>query len=78
MIDITKKIKDSALRQVARVNTTNDITSLKNKLVDTDYQIIECMESHLLNKTMPYDLAKLSEERQKLRDEINTKETIVK
>lgn len=74
MIDVAQKIKDSALRQVARVNTTNDITSLKNKLVDTDYQIIECMESHLLNKTMPYDLAKLSAERQKLREDINAQE----
>lgn len=73
MMDIAKKIKDSALRQVARVDT-NDIASLKNELADTDYKIIKCAESFMQGKPLPYNLAEVSTARQAIRDKINALE----
>ena len=56
----------------ARINEINSkITALKQEIESSDYQIIKCYEYALCNLTSPYDVIKLHEERQALRDEIN-------
>ena len=47
------------------------IEALKQEIESTDYQIIKCYEYALCNLPSPYDVVKLHEERQALRDEIN-------
>ena len=39
-----------------------------------DYKIIKCMEYQILGMEMPYDINELNEERQAVRDQINTLE----
>lgn len=48
-----------------------EIENLKKILADGDYKIIKCYESFLQNKSLPYDIAALSEERQQIRNQIN-------
>lgn len=56
----------------ARINEINSkITALKQEIESSDYQIIKCYEYALCNLPSPYDVIKLHEERQALRDEIN-------
>ena len=50
------------------------ITALKAQLSATDYKVIKCSECLLLGEEMPYDIAKLREERQTIRDQINALE----
>lgn len=47
------------------------IESLKKELADTDYKVIKCYESYLVDKDLPYDINSLHIERQKIRDQIN-------
>lgn len=47
------------------------IAAFKEILDSSDYQIIKCYEYALNNLALPYDVAALHEERQKLRDLIN-------
>ena len=49
----------------------HEIDSLKEELTNSDYQVIKCYESSMLGKTLPYDLVKLTSERQSIRDKIN-------
>lgn len=63
----------------ARINEINSkITALKNEIESSDYQIIKCYEYALCNLPSPYDVIKLHEERQALRDEINELEALLK
>ena len=55
--------------------TIYEIANLKERLYSSDYQIIKCYEYALNNLEMPYDTAKLHEERQALRDQINELES---
>ena len=48
-----------------------EITTLKNQLKETDYQIIKSSEYQLLGLEVSYDLEELHAERQVLRDKIN-------
>lgn len=48
-----------------------EIDALKQKLTDTDYQVTKCYEASLIGDELPYDIAKLHTERQKIRDKIN-------
>lgn len=48
-----------------------EIDVLKQKLTDTDYQVTKCYEASLIGDELPYDIAKLHTERQKIRDKIN-------
>lgn len=48
-----------------------EVVALKATLTATDYQIIKCSEYQMAGAGMPYDLMKLHESRQALRDEIN-------
>lgn len=47
------------------------IESLKQEIESSDYKIIKCYEYALCNLPLPYDVIKLHEERQAIRDEIN-------
>lgn len=47
------------------------IATLKAQLQSTDYKIIKCSEAQLVGEALPYDIAALHRERQKLRDRIN-------
>lgn len=47
------------------------IEELKKSLSESDYKIVRCYEASLLKNPMPYDLNKLTNDRQTLRDEIN-------
>lgn len=50
---------------------SEQIAELKSQLSATDYKVIKCAECQLLGEEMPYDVAALHAERQKIRDEIN-------
>lgn len=54
------------------------IKALKKGIESSDYQIIKCYEYALCNLPSPYDVTKLHEERQALRDEINELEASLK
>lgn len=45
--------------------------ALKEELAATDYKVIKCSEAQLSGQPMPYDVAELHAERQRLRDRIN-------
>ena len=47
------------------------IAELKSELDGTDYKIIKCTEYQLAGIALPYDIAELHAERQRIRDEIN-------
>ena len=53
------------------------IDSLKKSLSDSDYKVTKCYEASLLKKELPYDLETLSEERNKMREEINRLEALL-
>lgn len=53
------------------VSVEEQIAQLKAELSSTDYKIIKCSEASLVGEEMPYDIVKLHEERQALRDKIN-------
>ena len=58
-----------------RVPTAEErIASLKSELDATDYKIIKCSEYQLAGLELPYDVAALHAERQKIRDQINALE----
>lgn len=52
-----------------------EITQLKAELAASDYKIIKCAECDLANESVPYDIYKLHDERQALRDKINELES---
>lgn len=54
------------------------VWELKGELSSSDYKIIKCTEAQLAGEESPYDIAKLHEERQALRDEINSYENELK
>ena len=53
-----------------------EITTLKNQLEETDYQVIKSSEYQLLGLETPYNLDELHAERQALRDRINELELL--
>ena len=53
------------------------INEKKAKLAASDYKIIKCQEAQLVGNELPYDIEKLSIERQALRDEINDLEKYI-
>ena len=75
-MDILDKIKDNAVRQVARIKEDKAyrIKALKSELEATDYKIIKCAESFMQGKALPYNLDEVSTVRQAIRDKINALE----
>lgn len=54
-----------------RKNANAEIARLQEELNNTDYKIIKCSEYQLANLPIPYDIAELHANRQRLRDRIN-------
>lgn len=52
----------------------SNITALKNKLDSTDYRIIKTYEYYLVGKNSEYDINVLHNEREKIRNDINSLE----
>lgn len=48
------------------------IKELYELLQSTDYKIVKCYESSLVNEPLPYDIAALKAQRDAWREEINT------
>lgn len=53
------------------------VRDLMSILSSSDYKIIKCYEYSLVNEDMEYDIKALHDERQKIRDEINTIEKTI-
>lgn len=64
-------IKDGQLVDVKQIKTVED---LKLELANTDYKVIKCMEYQLAGLESPYDIRELNENRQSIRDSINSME----
>lgn len=62
-------------RQEDIAERMNQIASLKQMIEGSDYKIIKAYEYSLVGKECEYDISVLHEERQNLRDEINSLET---
>lgn len=73
VLDVEKWSKIVAERAKAALieEARNAIAALKEKLAESDYQIIKCFEYSLLGIAMPYDLQALHDARQAFRDQIN-------
>lgn len=61
-------------RQNEIQSLSSQISNLKEQLNSSDYKIIKSYEYSLANKEMEYDIETLHEERQALRNQINTLE----
>ena len=71
-IEAARAEAEAARAENERIGGINEkIDSLKQEIESTDYQIIKCYEYALCNLPLPYDVIKLHEERQAIRDEIN-------
>ncbi len=53
------------------LKTKMQIEVLKERLAESDYQVIKCYEFALTGKDLPYDVSALNKERQAIRDRIN-------
>lgn len=62
---------DFARQTEEQANAKTEIEKLQEELNDTDYKIIKCSEYQLAGIPIPYDIAELHLQRQKLRDKIN-------
>ncbi len=49
-----------------------DLTSYDSNI--GDWKVIKCMEAYMIGNPMPYDIKELHDERQKVRDQINSLE----
>lgn len=70
----TQEELDFQERQNEICKIESQIWDLKNKLTSTDYKIIKEYEYSLVNKESEYDTNKLHDERQTLRNQINSLE----
>lgn len=60
------KENENTLKKETKIN------NLKNSLTSTDYQVIKCVESYMLDSVLPYDFSSLLYNRISWRDEINS------
>lgn len=74
--EVTEEEKAELERQNQIYNIQYEISTLKSKLAESDYIIIKCQEYILAGKELPdeYDIARFSEERDVIREQINTLE----
>jgi len=54
-----------------------EIEALKAELSNSDYKIIKCYEASLTRATSQYDIEKLHDQRQNIRDKINALEALL-
>lgn len=55
----------------------NKIQELKKELANTDYKVLKCYEAKVMGLNLPYDAQNIHEERQRLRDSINSLEDLL-
>ena len=55
----------------------SEIERMKSELQESDYKVIKCAEAMTIGAEMPYNVTKLHNERQALRDKINELESEV-
>lgn len=55
----------------------NKIQELKEELANTDYHVLKCYEAKVMGLDLPYDAQKIHEERQRLRNSINSLEDLL-
>ncbi len=77
VMEVSYSLQNSKVRQnwavvVDKVYYKNKAELLKKNIESSDYKIIKCYESSLLNEPLPYDIHSLISERKAIRDEINT------
>ena len=60
-----------AMEKEKRETADEEILKLQEELNNTDYKIIKCSEYQLAGLEIPYNIAELHANRQRLRDKIN-------
>lgn len=68
-IVLKKEIEPNYVKQL--------IENLKIELTESDYKIIKCYESQLINETSEYNITELHQSRQLIRDKINTLKNLI-
>lgn len=76
--DIEEKIRNDferylniAMEKERKETANEEISKLQEELNNTDYKIIKCSEYQLAGLEIPYNIADLHANRQRLRDKIN-------
>jgi len=76
---LIKKPDDILIKNILLIeNKKSKIETLKEKLINTDYQIIKCYEAFMRQQPLPYNLEELSAQRDTWRAEINQLEEELK
>ena len=65
---------EEEIAEMAARQRQDEIEHLKERLAESDYKVIKCMEAYLCGEPMPYDISLLHAERQALRNIINNAE----
>lgn len=77
-MDVENNYSEEQLLEIEKDKKRNEITSnitaLKNQLDSTDYRIIKTYEYYLVDKSSEYDIKALHDEREKIRNDINSLE----
>lgn len=71
MNPFNKKQRTTQTNTLDLMKSKMQVEILKEKLTNTDYQIIKCYEYALAGRELPYDAEKLHKNRQTIRDKIN-------
>lgn len=69
--ELTEEEQAELKKQQQLSNIQSQITSLKTQIEATDYQIVKTYEYSLVGLEPEYDMEKLHQERQAIRDQIN-------
>lgn len=82
-VDVTYILQDESVNTVCLVvendkdKVNKKIRELKSQLAGGDYKIVKCYESTLVGSQLPYDIQQLHENRQAIRTQINSLESLL-
>ena len=62
---------EEEIAEMAARQKQDEIDRLKERLAESDYKVIKCMEASLCGAMLPYDVYGLRDERNELREQIN-------
>ena len=62
---------EEEIAEMAARQKQDEIDRLKERLAESDYKVIKCMEASLCGAMLPYDILSLHDERDELRRQIN-------
>ena len=62
---------EEEIAEMAAIQRQDEIDRLKERLAESDYKVIKCMEAYLCGEPLPYDIAELHKERDAQRLTIN-------